>query len=741
MLSIGYGELGGVGTVTQELTEALNVEGSYQADVLTFWPWPGKESQNRFSFIDADGKRTRYTTLEDFMDSAEGRRIDYDVVHLHSHIFADSYLRMVGSSTTTADFLNRYKAPKILLAHCLAAKTNGVVPNQAEVEAQRQIMGLSDIVVHLTKDQEEIAGKCYPEFKSKTVVIGNGVSEPLPIDFEEVFSLKKQLAPNGERLGLYLGRLSKEKGIEELVEALPMIKARDQNFKLIIAGNRGSHYDLHIERRLTELGLVENKDFQFLGWINDERIKQKVIQAVDFTIMPSYYEHFPMTALESMINGTPVIISDVEGVRNIFRLNDQSQRLAMPINGTMNPKAIAEAVSYALTHDQELGQIAGRALAQTHSEFNWRKIVRKYHSLYSRLIGDSASETKSDEPKVGIIIPTYNRREAVIHTIDSFLAQNTTDRYKIIVVDDGSIDGTLEVLKERYSLEIDYVEDTITKRKESIRGSEGKIIVIRQRNKHVSAARNKGLETAYELGCNFFTIQDAGDKALPNKINDLKDHLEQNPEVSLVHAKSKDVDKEGEPLPIGYEGYYRPLWERMAKGEKLSLEKENYVHNQTIMFRRKVIDRLSLDNLYWEQLRFGEDYDFCLKAERAGLIFGFCDKYVAESVGNADGLTRLSNCKDLPPTEIAALAYQALDTSEKRELYKTAIEKNWNCSEADSRQFGDYFEIVFGLKFEREFYLRMGNLGRAITLADEVVKLQPTEENREILSALTWRCF
>lgn len=102
MLSIGYGELGGVGTVTKELTEALNARGDHQVEVLTFWPWHNNNGHKQFSFIDTGGKRKDYSTLEDFLTSEEGGRTDYDIIHLHSHIFADSYLRMAGSSVTTS---------------------------------------------------------------------------------------------------------------------------------------------------------------------------------------------------------------------------------------------------------------------------------------------------------------------------------------------------------------------------------------------------------------------------------------------------------------------------------------------------------------------------------------------------------------------------------------------------------------------------------------------------------------
>ena len=51
------------------------------------------------------------------------------------------------------------------------------------------------------------------------------------------------------------------------------------------------------------------------------------------------------------------------------------------------------------------------------------------------------------EPKVSVIIPTYNQRDFVRETIDSVLAQ-TYNNIEIIVTDDGSIDGTREIIQE-----------------------------------------------------------------------------------------------------------------------------------------------------------------------------------------------------------------------------------------------------------------------------------------------------
>jgi len=73
-------------------------------------------------------------------------------------------------------------------------------------------------------------------------------------------------------------------------------------------------------------------------------------------------------------------------------------------------------------------------------------------------------------PEVSVVIPTYNRTELVTEAIDSVLKQSYDD-YEIVVVDDGSSDGTCDKLKE-------YGD---------------KIRVVGQRRKGVSAARNRGV--------------------------------------------------------------------------------------------------------------------------------------------------------------------------------------------------------------------------------------------------------
>ncbi|OQY55494.1 MAG: glycosyl transferase [Desulfobacteraceae bacterium 4572_88] len=104
-----------------------------------------------------------------------------------------------------------------------------------------------------------------------------------------------------------------------------------------------------------------------------------------------------------------------------------------------------------------------------------------------------AADRKSNPPLVSVIIPTYNREEMLREAIDSVLAQEFR-AFELIVVDDGSTDSTSEIL----------------------RAYQGQIIVIRQENKGVSAARNQGIAAA---SGKLIALLDSDDLWLPKKLS------------------------------------------------------------------------------------------------------------------------------------------------------------------------------------------------------------------------------
>jgi GT2 family glycosyltransferase len=123
-------------------------------------------------------------------------------------------------------------------------------------------------------------------------------------------------------------------------------------------------------------------------------------------------------------------------------------------------------------------------------------------------------------PTLSVIIPTYNRKAYVQEAIDSVLAQTYVD-YEIIVVDDGSTDGTGEALRARYGDRIRYVW---------------------QENQGGSAARNRGVQEGRSRYLLFF---DSDDRALPHALATLCSLAAEYPEMGIIGAGHRCIDEQG----------------------------------------------------------------------------------------------------------------------------------------------------------------------------------------------------
>lgn len=105
---------------------------------------------------------------------------------------------------------------------------------------------------------------------------------------------------------LFIGRMLKDKGIEEYFEAAKVIKGKYPNTEFQILGNMEGNYQDKLDA-LTKEGIVNH-----LGTTTDVR---PYIGAVECTVMPSYHEGMSNVNLESAANGRPVITTDVPGCR------------------------------------------------------------------------------------------------------------------------------------------------------------------------------------------------------------------------------------------------------------------------------------------------------------------------------------------------------------------------------------------------------------------------------------------
>ena len=111
-----------------------------------------------------------------------------------------------------------------------------------------------------------------------------------------------------------MGRLDRDKGLYELIEAISVLKEERQKVKLTIVGN-GAEAD-NLKTLVENLRLMDYINFWGSEY-NSDKIKELYSSAHAY-IIPTYHEGFPRTIYEAMIFGTPVITTMVGGIPDIM---------------------------------------------------------------------------------------------------------------------------------------------------------------------------------------------------------------------------------------------------------------------------------------------------------------------------------------------------------------------------------------------------------------------------------------
>lgn len=236
---------------------------------------------------------------------------EYDIVHLHTFRSYQNILIL--------NYCKKYNVPYIIQAHgsVLPFSQNKILKKIYDVLWGYKLLNNSFKVIALT----ETESKQYQNMKvpaKKIEIIPNGINlkdyENLPKKGE--FRKKYAISEN-EKIILYLGRIHKIKGIDLLLDAFSKISEDFDDVKLVIVGPD----DGYLKKIEKKVNLIENGKILIIGPLYDKNKLEAYIDA-DVYVLPSIYETFPMTVLESLACGTPVIITDRCGISDIIKNNE-----------------------------------------------------------------------------------------------------------------------------------------------------------------------------------------------------------------------------------------------------------------------------------------------------------------------------------------------------------------------------------------------------------------------------------
>lgn len=174
---------------------------------------------------------------------------------------------------------------------------------------------------------------------------------------------------------LFLGRIDREKGLIELIQAVAKLHASGFSFELHIVGNGDFMNELK-----QAVNASKSSDYVYLdGPVYDEEAKASYYKNADIYILPTYHEGFPRTLYEAMIFGTPIITTFVGGIPALMKANENCERIE-----PRSVDSIVDVLAKAMNNYEEMGRLAKKATEMVTRIVDHRRSTHA-HQLYDRI--------------------------------------------------------------------------------------------------------------------------------------------------------------------------------------------------------------------------------------------------------------------------------------------------------------------------------------------------------------------
>lgn len=229
--------------------------------------------------------------------------------------------------------------------HCFFYRYCSVIP-----------VAISPIVKHSVMIEYNMASYQVP-------MIYNG------IDTKKCIQKREYVAKNGKVTIIHIGRFTEQKNHKELIESFKLVHDNkpDTVLKLIGAGK----LEQNIRKKVKELNLDDC--VEFLG------LKSNVypyLYNADIFVLPSLWEGMPITLIEAMGTGLPIVATEVGGIPDMIRNNETG--LLVDANRDQISEALLK-----LINTENLRERIGKAAIEASRQFSVEEMTNKYAKLYT----------------------------------------------------------------------------------------------------------------------------------------------------------------------------------------------------------------------------------------------------------------------------------------------------------------------------------------------------------------------
>jgi len=259
----------------------------------------------------------------------------------------------------------------------------------------------TDLVIGCSEYITRRIARRFPQFAPRCVTVPNGVDIET---FSPDTTPRKRSRDRTKRL-LFVGRISPEKGLHVLIDALPHILARcpsvtleivgreemtpvdfvvalsdDERVSNLIAFYDGTSYLQRLETRIQEQGL--SRIVSFAGYVPHEQVPAHY-RSADILVNPSFTESFGRSLIEAMSCGLPVVASRVGGMTEVLDGGDCGL-LVEPGDA----QALAKAVTAVLCDGDWCARMCRSARERVITRYSWDVVARQLLGEYKRIVAD-----------------------------------------------------------------------------------------------------------------------------------------------------------------------------------------------------------------------------------------------------------------------------------------------------------------------------------------------------------------
>jgi glycosyltransferase involved in cell wall biosynthesis len=361
----------GIATFTTDLCDALSAE--FGATELLALPVNDTEEgyayPERVRFELSESNLSSYRQAAEFLNFSN---IDLVCMQHEFGIFGGT------AGSHVLELLRRLHMPIVTTLHTVLSE-----PNPAQRAAMNEIASLSSRLIVMSQHSAEILQEVFHVPSQKIDLIPHGVPD---VPFVDPSFYKDCFGTEGKIVMLTFGLLSPNKGIENVIQALPHILAQNPNVVYMVAGvthphilrREGDKYRLHLQKLAKDLGVEANVIFHN-SFVNPQELIE-LIGAADIYITP--YKHKAQVVsgtLARALSAGKAIISTP--YLHAIELLADGRGLLVPFD---DPKAIAEQTLELLRNETERHAMRKRAYLHGRSMV-WNQVAQEYMRSFERV--------------------------------------------------------------------------------------------------------------------------------------------------------------------------------------------------------------------------------------------------------------------------------------------------------------------------------------------------------------------